>query len=417
MRKFMIAAAVLMAGCAATSEGNVMNEAAEAAKSQAAAAAIEAAMVSPEHNRILREAPQGGSVTLEGLGDLDAVPKIPFRKVVLPGPQYMISDDPEYIRIPEAVSMREEVQPGTVRLYVYNVNGVKEPAKIPRKITAVIENLGDQPMNIRMLRRAHPEPSGNYFHIGKTGLLEFFTSEPETGTRTVPVGGAIAIDPEMEARTVLYNDLVHGLYEFLIDQPGRVSVLQTAPEESGPAAAKRIREVLPTKSHSGAGRGLFGVSNYLVLGEEDFVLDTADGPQRLVIADGKDDPWVTGTEHTIDEPAVLKGNYGVMYDIEIERASSDGRGLALVTWNARFGSEWCGGMANTMMVSEGMYPAGAVSIPSDKLVNKSAPEYVVVQVFPPVPEGTTETIRLRYSPPGASCLPTPLAFIPVDFDK
>lgn len=376
-----------------------------------------AAVASPEAlaqagERLLAAA-QGQVVELPGV-DLAAAGLMPYSKQEVPGPQYLISDDPEYIRVPEAAALREEVEPGAVRLYVYNVNGVKEPEEMPRKITAVIENLGTGELHLRMKRSAFPKPSGNYFHIGKTGLFEFLSAVADQPVRVAAPGETIPIDPEMENTTVVYNDLVHGFYEFEIDQPARITVLQTAPDTPGPVANARLEEVLPTKSHSGAGRGKFLTSNYRVTAPEGFVLDSALGPAKLIVADGDIDPWVTGTEHTIDEPAVLKGNYGILYDIRLPYRSNDGRGLALVTWNARFGSQWCGGMAASMMVGEGKFPAGPVMIPSDRLVTKSAPEAVLIQVFPPPPPGETGWIELTYSPPGASCLPTPLVFLPVE---
>ena len=97
--------------------------------------------ITPDQNLALITAGQGTGVNLEGFLT-DKLPRIDYRKIVLPGPQYIISDDPEYIRVPEAIALRERVQPGAVRLYVYNVNAVQEPAKIDRKITAVIKNLG-----------------------------------------------------------------------------------------------------------------------------------------------------------------------------------------------------------------------------------------------------------------------------------
>src|SRR5690606_5715263 len=93
----------------------------------------------------------GNIIQLAGFLRTD-FPKINFSKTVLPGPQFIISDDPEYIRIPEAIAMQEDVVPGAVRLYVYNVNGVKEPTKIKRKITALIKNTGKEVMLLRMLK-------------------------------------------------------------------------------------------------------------------------------------------------------------------------------------------------------------------------------------------------------------------------
>jgi hypothetical protein len=201
----------------------------------------------------------------------------------------------------------------------------------------------------------------------------------------------------------------------VIDQPGEVSVLQTSPTTSTAAAFARITNILPGKSQSGAGRGIFGVSNYRLLTQN--TIDTKDGVSQIIVADGKQDTWVLGKESNSGKIATLAGNYGVMYNMEIKWKSTDGRGLALVTWNSRSDNgQWCGAMANTMVVSKGKFKDGIIQLPSNKLVTKKAPEAVLVQVFPPAANGEEQTIKLTYSPPGASCLPTPLIFIPVTME-
>jgi hypothetical protein len=360
----------------------------------------------------LNAAAQGAVVELPGY-PLTGLRAMPWRKEPLPSPQYIISDDPEYIRVPEAVAIRESVQPGLIRLYTYNVNGIKEPAPIDRKINAVIKNLGEGEMTVTFERYAVQPPSGNYFGIAKANLRAFL-SNTAGPTYTVPAGQSVPLDPFFEDKIVKKDDLVHGFYEFTIDQPALISVVQTAPEESTAAASERLTEVLPPKSKSGAGRGLFPVSNLRITQIDGDVIDSAEGVQELIIADGKMDAWVTGTDAYTGGEATLKGNYGVIYDIELRRTSSDGRALALVTWNARAGSQWCGGMANTIGVSEGKFPGGLVDTPSDRLTTTGPPEVVLLQVFPPLPPGESGSIRLTYSPPGASCLPTPLIFIPID---
>lgn len=366
-------------------------------------------------NATLLQAKQGEIVELPGFIKND-FPRIKYEKIILSGPQYLISDDPEYIRVPEAIAMKESVNAGSVRLYIYNVNGVKEPKKIDRKITAVIKNTGSSPMHIRMLKYSSQEPTTNYFKAGKEGLADYFASNGIQEIRTVKPGGVISIDKKLENNIVKFNELVHGIYEFVIDQPGEISVLQTAPSISGPNAFNQIKTVLAPKSHSGAGRGTFGVSNYKI--QNDTILDTKDGAVQLIVADGEDDPWVVGKESTSGQEAHLAGNYGVMYNTEIKWKSSDGKGLALVTWNSRAGNNnWCGGMATSMIVDKGKYNGGIVQLPSDQLITKKAPEAILIQVFPPAQNGEEQTIKLKYSPPGASCLPTPLVFIPIEINS
>lgn len=372
---------------------------------------VQAQKITPDQNALLLQAKQGSIVQLKGFLT-EKLPAIDYQKIVLPGPQYIISDDPEYIRIPEAIAVREAVQPGSVRLYVYNVNGVKEPKKIERKISAVIKNTGKQKMHLRMLRYSSQKPSTNYFLCGKKGLADFFASGPQEKVRTIKPGEAIAIDEKLEKNVVKYDELVHGIYEFVIDQPGEISVVQTDLKTPGSEAIKKVHSVQNSR-HTNAGRGLFGTSNYLVVAKDTF--DTKNEASAIVVADGIKDPWILGKDASTGQIAKLAGNYGVLYDIEMKWKSTNGKGLALVTWNARSeNGQWCGGMANTMVVSEGKFKEGIIQLPSDKLTTKGAPEAVLIQIFPPAKDGEIQTIKLKYSPPGASCLPTPLIFIPVE---
>jgi hypothetical protein len=73
-------------------------------------------------------------------------------------------------------------------------------------------------------------------------------------------------------------------------------------------------------------------------------------------------------------------------------------------------------MANSMVVGAGKFKEGIIQLPSDQLRTKGAPEAILIQVFPPAKSGEVQTIMLTYSPPGASCLPTPLIFIPIDME-
>ncbi len=367
-----------------------------------------------EISKTLTSAKRGDVVILNNFLTKD-FPKISYDKIVLPGPQYIISDDPEYIRIPEAIAMQESVEPGAVRLYVYNVNGVKEPQKMPRKISAVIKNLGKETMHLRMLKYSSQKPSTNYFQIGKQGLYDYFSSSEINNVRTIKPGEVIAIDERLEKNIVQYDELVHGFYEFVVDQPGLISVLQTAPEKDGPRAFHEIVTIIPF-SHVNAGRGIFPISNYKIVNKD--IIDTKNGVSQLIIADGENDPWITGTIGAEKEFAKNAGNYGVMYNTNIKWKSTDGKGLALITWNCRSAdNQWCGGMGLTIEMFDNNMKKSVIQYPSNQLVTKAAPEAILLEVYKPDPSKEIQEINLTYSPPGASCLPTPLIFVPIDLGE
>ena len=372
-----------------------------------------AQQLTAEQNKIILNAKQGEIILLPNF-ITQSIPLLNYQKIIIPGPQYIISDDPEYIRVPEIIAIREKVKPGAVRLYLYNVNGVKEPKQMERKITALIKNTGKADMHLRMLKFSSQKPSTNYFKIAKQGLYDYFNSQPALNSITIKPGTSIPIDAALEKNIVTYDQLVHGIYEFVIDQPGEITVLQTNPSTSGATANEQIKTIAGSR-HMNAGRGLFGISNYKIFITDTF--DTKNETISLQLADGKQDPWVTGIDGSNGQPAELQGNYGIIYEVELKWKSSNGKGLALVTYNARSGdNKWCGGMANTMIVSNGKFKEGIIQLPSDKLITKALTEVILIQIFPPSKTGEVQTIRFTYSPPGASCLPTPLVFIPVEME-
>src|SRR5690606_32651141 len=107
---------------------------------------------------------------------------------------------------------------------------VPEPTGIPKVITAMIENLGDEPMNLRFHRASFPKPSGRYHEIAKSALADFFERKPGPPARRIAPGERVAVDPKMDAAVVRKDQLVHGFYEFEIDQPARITTLQRNPD-------------------------------------------------------------------------------------------------------------------------------------------------------------------------------------------
>ncbi len=358
--------------------------------------------------KAISEAKQGDTISSDGW-DLESPPIIPFQQTV-GGPPFLFADDPEYIRQPEGAVLREQVNPGPTRLYLYHCNGTTGTL---RRITAVIRNTSDKPMKFRLTRRAFPGVSLDYGKLGRFGIRDFFAQEGmPTAWRTIAPGATEAIDPEIENSTVKFEHLLHAWLEFETDQPGEVTVLQTDPDTPGPVASARIKDLIPPKGRSGAGRGKFKYSEYdMKLGQSE-VIDTADGPRQLFMADGKYDTWMTGFHSmSTTEPAILRGNYGIIYRIKMRRTSSDNRSLALLIYNCRT-VKGCQGMSGCVQVSSGEFTAGPVIVPSDTAVLMGNGKAVLLQVFPPLEPGKTEDIEIVYTPPGASCLPTPMLLVP-----
>ncbi|SPE54712.1 conserved exported hypothetical protein [Verrucomicrobia bacterium] len=362
----------------------------------------------------LRQAAQGEVVRLTELAAArPRLARIPLVISNAGGPQFLLSDKPEYFLTGDGIALQEKVKPGVVRLYLYHV---PDPAGPRKTITAVIENLGTEPLALRFLHYAFPSPGADYARIAKQGLLEFFSSVPETAPQFIRPGHRQVLDTKLDSTTVRRDELVHGFYEFEIDQPARVTVFERSPEQSSVKVIDdlpKLPRVLPGESQgNGAGRGLFLSSDFLVTNGPGFVLNTTNGAMQLVVADGRRDPWIAGRDGIDGLESRDSGNYGVIYRIHLVRASGDGRALALLLCKAGGNTRWCGQLAAVVQVSGGAWPAGIVALPAHATAFGQTGEMAVVQKFPPLPPGQTDVVELTYSPPGASCMPTPFLFVP-----
>ncbi len=383
-----------------------------------------AAMASDASQPVTDAARAGERVQLPAL-DFAAIPRLDATIRDADSPQLLLSDKPEYFRTGNGIAMQEAVEPGDVRLYLYHV---PTPDAGPKQIAATIENLGDGPMRVRFRKASLNGPGGDYHKLGKDGQIELLAEDDPAATNLdfeLPAGERRLVDARLGSLNSKTNDLLHGIYVFTIDQPARITTLQADPGADAAAMVEelpKLPQVLPGHHASGAGRGLFATGANKEVTADSY--DTADGPRQIIFADGEIESWISGVDSLAGEDPALgeaepqnKGNYGVIYRLRIPYTSSDGRGVSLVTYNARAGARWCekAAVAVRVLGDNGLLPtdeSGSVPLPNDQVRYGGPPEGVVIQHFPAAPEGGE--IELLYTPPGASCLPVPFVLIPLD---
>src|SRR5665213_1608100 len=340
-------------------------------------------------------------------------PVIPVKVSPLPGPQLLFSDMPEYIGQSNGITMMQDVLAGTYRLYIYHVPGSKDSAKT---ISAVVENLGTQPLEVRFLHAAFPPPGVDYAAMGVAGLMEFFTNSTLPRPLLIAPHACAALDPRLDETIGADPQLIHAFFEFQVSQPARIAVLQRNTNQSSTNIFDTLPILprqLPGRKLSGAGRGVFPTADLAVVNQPGTVLDTAEGVQRLVLADGRRDPWVKGTDGLAGNMEVTnKGSYGVVYRIRLAYTSSDGRGWALLVGA---GGRRRGGETRPMAalkVSDGVWNGGWIGLAGPRPQVKERGAAALVQEFAPPAGGGTNFVEIIYSPPGGSSLPTPIFFAP-----
>jgi hypothetical protein len=358
----------------------------------------------------LRQARQGAIVRLTQTESVrQSLPAIPVRRAVLPGPPLLFSDMPEYLHDRNGICLDEKVSAGLCRLYIYHVPGTTNSS---RTVTAVLENLSSRPLTVRFTHYAFARPGTDYSVMGVEGLMQYFTGQWLPPPISVAPLGKGVLDQKLDETVAADPTLVHALYEFDLDGPARVCVLQRNTNQSSTQMAGELPP-LPRSIRSGAGRGLFPNADFAITNTDGSVIDTAQGVQRLVLADGASDRWVVGTDALAENRTVTnKGSYGVMYHISLAYTSSDGRSLAILI-GAPGGRR--GGEARPMAavkISGGVWPGGWVSLSGGSPMRRRGAA-AVLQVLPPPLRGTTNVLEMIYSPPGGSSLPTPIFFAPL----
>lgn len=327
------------------------------------------------------------------------------------GPQFLLSNTPECFSEGNGIALREEVQSGFVRLFLYHV---PTPGEERRTISAVIENLGNTPLALRFEHRGRPSPGKNHPSIARNALAQFFNSKPDKSVRRIPAKGAAPLDTALDFQSADDGELVHAFYEFEINQPARVTVFQRGFEDSSLTVLTNLSKLALTFTNNGAGRGQFNTCDFLVTNAPGFLLDTANGSSQLILADGRRDAWLRGRDALTGQTTTNAGNFGTLYRIRLTRASSDGRSLAVMMCQPTPLAENCGGLTAVVKVSKGLMPGGVVTLPHDRVTFGGTNQAVILQRFGPMPKGETETIQIVYSPPGACCLPTPILFVPYE---
>ena len=386
--------------------------------------AQDAEVIKPLDEQI-RVSHQGGILRVDELRfDKKEYPSIPMKRVndlKAPDTQFLLSDMPEYFRTGDGIALQERVRPGIIRLYTYHVPTPDDPVK---KISAVIENRGNDVLKFKFRRYAFPKPGGYYQVIALNAMRDFLSfNNPYPEVRMLMPGERMVVDPNMDQVVTRKDMLVHGWYEFEIDQPAEVTVFQTDVKDDSLTIIDRLPKhprKLKGWHHSGSGRGTFLNSNFVSTpANKDYVYDTAEGVKEVIVADGKFDRWIKGYDQIQRVEGENRGHYGTLYKVRLKWKSTDGRGLAVVVVNKHLNSKWCGDVGLAAGVTKGDFPGGVVSAPTEegRKTFKRYPEAVILQRLTPDPNKEVQEVEVLFTPPGASCLPVPIELIPFELEK
>ncbi|MBZ9714877.1 copper amine oxidase N-terminal domain-containing protein [Deinococcus multiflagellatus] len=221
------------------------------------------------------------------------------------GPSYplLFSDSPE---VPDQSGiLYQDSVAGRARLLAYHLNGLGKPARL----YVMARNLESRPVEVRTERLGETAPTRLESILGQVTLLEYFASGGGT-TLTLAPGQAAAV---YASPTLNPGSGVNVMQD--LSTSGRVDLTFLILEDGLPPTAQVAQQLPYLKPDGRHVRGTFPQAVRTLR------VNLGALPTRIVIGDGQVDPALTGTDALTGQGVRLAGNYGVLYDLEVNGAA------------------------------------------------------------------------------------------------
>lgn len=282
------------------------------------------------------------------------------------------------------------------RVFLYHVNG-KASGKM--KFSVLIKNTGNATASLTVQKVGTAGPSTSYLYAGKLAYQRWLQSTAGT-PRNVAPGAWIRLDTTFDALLANPNNLLHGIWDYSINQPHEILVV-ALDQNDDPITVGPTLSLLSRDVHQ---RGTFPYCDKIYDTDTGIVYDTADDIKSFPVGSntGPDDSAI-GVDATDGTPMTLAGNYGVNYRMHIQTSSTDGRNVGILinprggTWG---GAVWC--MA-------GVFPSGKILIPPTTTSTGDNTKGAVEGKYVP---GTGLNIWAQFMPTGGAAFPVRWVFVP-----
>ncbi|ULH14936.1 copper amine oxidase N-terminal domain-containing protein [Deinococcus sp. KNUC1210] len=230
-------------------------------------------------------------------------PAINAQTLQTPSYPLIFSDSPEAPA--QSGILYQDSMSGQARLLAYHVNALSGPARL----YVVARNLESRPVEVRTTRQGETAPTRIEGLLGQVTLLEYFASSGSQSV-TVQPGESVAI---YASPTLSSGSGVNMMQDVMAS--GRVELTYAMLEASLPPTAQVLQQLPFLQPDGRHQRGTFQNAVRVIRA------NLTQLPARLVIGDGMVDPAVTGVDALTNQPQQLIGNYGVLYDIEVQGVS------------------------------------------------------------------------------------------------
>ncbi|MBX3185611.1 MAG: hypothetical protein KF819_01295 [Labilithrix sp.] len=323
----------------------------------------------------------GDVVSLSGMSE-PAAPCLPV-VVCTPddAPTLYFSDSPESPS-QDGVLYADTAQPGRYRLYVYTTNG----GAALRKFPVVVLNQGAAAAKVTIVRRGLAAPGGAYVAIGKQVIADWLAPRAPADV-AVPPGTRVLLDADLDAMHASTGDLVHAIYDVVVDQPVKISFVSVLAGADAAAVTAGLPLLPRDFDHQ---RGTFPKADVLV------TLAPVDGGaqkpgvQRLRLGLDEVDETLEGVDVPTGVKQKLLGNYGMLYRFALGLPSASTAAIS-----AR-GGAWGG----VVEIGDG----GPIALPSASAALSTTTDAIVLG-----PQSPATTMRLMSA--GGSNLPIDVFFV------
>lgn len=299
------------------------------------------------------------------------------------------SNSPERITR-EGIHYTDKVA-GAVRFIIHKQNAIPEPVKV----YLVATNHNSHPVHVQLSNVGVGGPSQYVSSAGRASVANYLTSVKEnwaTFAKILQPGETAVVVPEMSEKSLkqgqtltAYADLYSNAeIEYkIVALFEETDLMSTLPFLTGDYAIHDGKHKRGTFKHS---------DNSIVVSEL-----VGDKQSRLVLGDGKLDPYVIGIDKISGKDEVNTGNYGVVYDITLEQVAPN----SIIALNPRGGHYAGAFLVNNKVI---LAPsAGIISGPNEHLILHKTGIH-------------TETVNIKFIPAAGSNLPLSLLFMP-DVDE
>ena len=192
---------------------------------------------------------------------------------------------------------------GNIRL-MYSHQNMSQTRK---RFYLIARNTSEEEVALKYLKGGYSGPSADMFGVGAMGIMRYFQSYYDKEVVIPPHKWITLNIGSNELLPTNPGECIYGLYE--VSTTAKLRFMAIALDEN-----KNLEDALPTlpvlkrDSHN---RGTFNNANRtLTVDAKPFT--------RVIIGDGKSDPFLMGYDGLSQQVTQNHGNYGVLYDIKIK---------------------------------------------------------------------------------------------------